>query len=76
MSDGDHLAGDPMPTGPVPPEPMTDPRIPAITEFLRRNYSIFLQPWTVREVLRVADGAGKESAAASAHGQDGRDPLP
>jgi hypothetical protein len=67
MSDGDHLAGDDMPTGPVPPEPPCkkpthgmhtyDPGVTAMIEFFSRDYSIFLQYCTVVEALRRVDEA-------------------
>ena len=66
MSDGDYLAGEPMPTGPVPPEPpgkfsvgmhTYDPGVTAMIEFFSRDYSIFLQYCTVVEALRRVDEA-------------------
>lgn len=67
MSDGDYLPGDPRPEGPVPPEPAgtftqemhtyVDPAVEAVIAFLRRDYSIHLQPVTVRRILDVVDRA-------------------
>lgn len=67
MSDPDWMPGMPCPEGDVPPEPPgaftpemhthVDPAIDAVIAFLRRDYSIHLQPVTVRRLLDVVDRA-------------------